>query len=90
MQNGYNLYPSKYNFKYLTRLQSACSYQGKLQIKYAVLTFCDFKPGVTKLQRHLKNVSVNFIVITTPKNCRISCPIKTKFQTYLSLKLYMK
>ena len=43
MQNGYDLYPSEYNFKYFTRLQSACSYQGKLQINYAVLTFCDFK-----------------------------------------------
>ena len=39
----YDLYPSKYNFKYFTRLQSACSYQGKLQTNYAVLTFCDFK-----------------------------------------------
>ena len=46
MQNGYDLYPSKYNFKYLTRLQSACSYHGKLQIKYAVLTFCDIKHRV--------------------------------------------
>ena len=36
MQNGYDLYPSEYNFKYFTRLQSACSYQGKLQTNYAV------------------------------------------------------
>ena len=43
MQKGYDLYPSEYNFKYFTRLQSACSYQGKLQTNYAVLTFCDFK-----------------------------------------------
>ena len=46
MQNGYDLCPSKYNFKYFTRLQSACSYQGKLQTNYAVLTFCDFKDRV--------------------------------------------
>ena len=43
MQNGYDFYPSEYNFKYFTRLQSACSYQGKLQTNYAVLTSCDFK-----------------------------------------------
>ena len=43
MQSGYDLYPSKYNFKYFIRLQSPCSYQGKLQTNYAVLTFCDFK-----------------------------------------------
>ena len=46
MQNGYDLYPNEYNFKYFTRLQSACSYQGKLQTNYAVLTFCDFKHRV--------------------------------------------
>ena len=46
MQSGYNLYPSKYNFKYFIRLQSACNYQGKLQTNYAVLTFCDFKHRV--------------------------------------------
>ena len=46
MQNEYDLYPSKYNFNCFTRLQSACSYQGKLQINYAVLTFCDFKHRV--------------------------------------------
>ena len=39
MQKGYDLYPSEYNFKYFTRLQSACSYQGKLQTNYTVLTF---------------------------------------------------
>ena len=43
MQNGYDLYPSEYNFKYFTRLQCACSYHGELQTNYAVLTFCDFK-----------------------------------------------
>ena len=43
MQNGYDLYMSEYNF---TRLQSACSYQGKLQTNYAVLTFCDSKHRV--------------------------------------------
>ena len=43
MQKGYHLYPSDYNFKYFTRLQFACSYQGKSQTSYAVLTFCDFK-----------------------------------------------
>ena len=43
MQNGYDFYPSEYNFKHFTRLQSACSYQGKLQTNSAVLTFCDFK-----------------------------------------------
>ena len=43
MQKEYDLYPSEYNFKYFTRLPSACSYQGKLQTNYAVLTFCDFK-----------------------------------------------
>ena len=43
MQKGYDPYPSEYNFKYFTRLQSACSYQGKLQTNYAVPTFCDFK-----------------------------------------------
>ena len=32
MQNGYDLSPSKYNFKYFKRRQTACSYQGKLQI----------------------------------------------------------
>ena len=46
MQNGYDLYPSEYNFKYFTRLQSACSYQGKLQTNYTALTFCDFKHRV--------------------------------------------
>ena len=40
------IYPSEYNFKYFTQLQSACSYQGKLQTNYAVLTFCDFKHRV--------------------------------------------
>ena len=46
MQKGYDLYPSEY--KYFTGLQSACacSYQGKLQTNYAVLTFCDFKHRV--------------------------------------------
>ena len=43
MQSGYDHYPSKNNFKYFIRLQSACSYQGKLQTNYPVLTFCDFK-----------------------------------------------
>ena len=42
MQKGYDLYPSEYNFKCFTQLQSACSYPGKLQTNYAVLTFCDF------------------------------------------------
>ena len=46
MQNGYDLYPSKYNFKYFIRLQSACSYQGKLQTNYAFFTFCGFKHRV--------------------------------------------
>ena len=46
MQNGYDLYPSKSNFKYFIRLQSTRSYQGKLQKNYAVLTFCDFKHRV--------------------------------------------
>ena len=36
MQKGYDLYQSEYNIKYFTRLQSACSYQGKLQTNYAV------------------------------------------------------
>ena len=44
MQNGYDLYLSE--FKYFIRLQSACSYQGKLQTNYAILTFCDFKHRV--------------------------------------------
>ena len=47
------------------------------------------KKCLKKLQRNL-NVSVNFIVIYNTKNCRISCPIKAKFQNYESLKLYMK
>ena len=46
MKKGYDLYPSEYNFKYFTQLQSAGSYQGKLQTNYAVLTFCDFKHRV--------------------------------------------
>ena len=46
MQNGYDLYPSEYNFKYFSRLQSACGYQGKLQTHYAGLIFCDFKHRV--------------------------------------------
>ena len=46
MQKGYDLNPNKYNFKYFTRVQSACSYQGKLQTNYAVLAFCDFKHRV--------------------------------------------
>ena len=46
MQKEYDPYPSKYNFKYFTRLQSACSYQGKLQTNHAFLTFCDFKHRV--------------------------------------------
>ena len=45
-KNGYDLYPSEYNFKYFTRLQSACSYQGKLETNYTVLPFCDFKHPV--------------------------------------------
>ena len=46
MQKGYHLYPSEYKFKYSTRLQPACSYHGKSQTNYTVLTFCDFKHGV--------------------------------------------
>ena len=46
MQSGYDLYPSKYNFKYFIRLQSACNYQGRLQTNYAVLTLGDFKHRV--------------------------------------------
>ena len=46
MQEGYDPYPSEYNFKYFTRLQSACSYQGKLQTNCAVPTFCDFNHRV--------------------------------------------
>ena len=46
MQKGYHLYLSEYNFKYSTRLQSACSYQSKSQTNYAVLTFCDVKHRV--------------------------------------------
>ena len=46
MQKVHDPYPSEYNFKYFTQLQSACSYQGKLQTNYAVLTFCDFKHRV--------------------------------------------
>ena len=46
MQKGYDLYPSEYYFEYFTRLQSASSYQGKLQTNYAVLTFYDFKHRV--------------------------------------------
>ena len=42
MPERYDPYPSEYNFKYFTRLQSACSYQSKLQTNYAVPTFCDF------------------------------------------------
>ena len=48
---GYDPYPSEYNFKYFTRLQSACSYQGKLQTNYAVLAFCDFKHRVSDVAR---------------------------------------
>ena len=51
MQNGYDLYPSEYNFKYFTRLQCACSTR-KLQTNYAVLTFCDFKHRLTKKTVH--------------------------------------
>ena len=43
MQKVYEPYPSEYNFKYFTWLQTVCSYQGKLQTNCAVLTFCDFK-----------------------------------------------
>ena len=43
---GYGLYPSEYNFKYSTWLQSASSYHGKSQTNYAVHTFCDFKHRV--------------------------------------------
>ena len=46
MQKGYHLYPSEYNFKYFTWLQSAGSYHGKSQTNYAVLTSCDFKHRV--------------------------------------------
>ena len=46
MQKEYDLYPSEYNFKYFIGLQFVCSYQDKLQINYAVLTFCDFKRPV--------------------------------------------
>ena len=49
MQKGYDLYPSEYNFKYFTRLRSACSDQGKLQTSYAALTSCDFKHRVMLL-----------------------------------------
>ena len=31
MQKGYDLYLNEYNFKYFTRLQFACGYQGKLR-----------------------------------------------------------
>ena len=46
MQKGYDLYPNEYNFKYFTRLQTACSYQGRLQTNYSALTFSDFKHRV--------------------------------------------
>ena len=46
MQKRYDLFPNEYSFKYFTRLQSACSYQGKLQTNYADLTFCDFNHRV--------------------------------------------
>ena len=46
MQKEYDLYPNEYNFKCFTQLRSTCSYQGKLQTNYAVLTFCDFKHRV--------------------------------------------
>ena len=48
-KKGYDPYLSKYNFKYFTRLQSACSFQGKLQTNYAAPTFCDFKRRVIQL-----------------------------------------
>ena len=48
MQRGYDPYPSEYNFRHFTRLQPACSYQGKLQTNCAVLTFCDFKHRVMR------------------------------------------
>ena len=46
MQNGYDLYPSEYNFKYFTRLQFACSYQGKLQMTNFTHTICDLQHRV--------------------------------------------
>ena len=46
MQNGYDLYPSEYKFKYFTRLQFACSYQGKLQMTNFTHTICDLEHRV--------------------------------------------
>ena len=46
MQNGYGLYPSEYNFKYFTRLQVVCSYQGKLQMMNITHTICDLQHRV--------------------------------------------
>ena len=43
MQNGYDLYPTEYNFKYFTQLQFACSYQGKLQMTNLTNTICDLQ-----------------------------------------------
>ena len=46
MPEGYDPYLSENNFKYFTRLQSACRYQGKLQTNYAAPTFCNFNHPV--------------------------------------------
>ena len=46
MQNGCDLYPSEYNFKYFARLQLACSYQGKLQMTNLTHTICDLQHRV--------------------------------------------
>ena len=46
MQNGYDLYPSEYNFRYFTRLQFAYSYQGKLQMTNLTHTIYDLRHRV--------------------------------------------
>ena len=69
MQKGCDLYPSEYNFKYFTRLQSACSYQGKLQTNYVVLTFYDFKHHVIAAERQRGST----LFLTPPANRLATC-----------------
>ena len=47
MHNGDNLHPIEYKFKYFTRPQFACTYQGKLQMGNFTYTICDLQHRLT-------------------------------------------
>ena len=71
MQSGYDLYPSKYNFKYFIRLQSACSYQGKSALSQSgeiSPDFCCFYGGGIRHNENIMHSFQNFIVRLIPNH----------------------